>query len=62
MKTKNTKCPCVNCKYFATCGDILRTEKCNGKEVGDDLYIGRYPDGTPIKVVSNKELLQKIDK
>lgn len=26
------KNPCKNCKYFNACGDIDRTEPCNGRE------------------------------
>ena len=30
---KKTENPCSNCKYFTICGDLDRTESCNGKEV-----------------------------
>ena len=30
---KKTENLCLNCKYFTVCGDLDRTESCNGREV-----------------------------
>lgn len=32
MKTRKIESPCIGCKYFSACGDIERTEPCEGKE------------------------------
>ena len=34
MKNKsNPKYPCRNCKYFKSCGNTNRTQKCSGREL-----------------------------
>lgn len=32
MKNK-VKYPCRNCKYFKVCGQLTRTEPCNGRKL-----------------------------
>ncbi|MBO7695399.1 MAG: hypothetical protein J6T10_22470 [Methanobrevibacter sp.] len=45
------KHPCVNCKYFNTCGNTNRTVPCNGREL-------KGKQNKPIKVVNGKLLVR----
>ena len=50
---KDVKHPCVNCKYFKTCGDNARTMPCEGREL--------QPKRRSFMSIRRRETIQKGD-
>lgn len=52
---------CKYCKYFSSCGDLSRTESCNGKEIGINFFreIAKYANENWAKGSFTKEEVEE---